>query len=90
MIDEWYKGKHYTKIVLQAKDERHLRSIEKYLKDRDFKCSLIVDEGRTEIDPHTATALGVEVVDKNDDHTYKTFSSFDLYRPEFSISVNIK
>lgn len=78
----WYAGGHYTKIVLEARDALHLHSIERYIKDRGFKTSLIVDEGRTEIDPHTPTALGVEVVDKDNVHVAQTFSSFSLYKED--------
>ncbi len=80
MLDEWYKGGHYTKIVLEARDEEHLRNIREYLMTRGFNVVTIIDEGRTEINPHTLTALGVEVVNKDDEHTALTFSDFKTYR----------
>jgi peptidyl-tRNA hydrolase len=80
LIQEWYKGGHYMKLVMQARDEAHLHTIERYLNDRGFKTALIIDEGRTEIPALTATALGVEIVDKDDEHTKATFSAFELYK----------
>jgi peptidyl-tRNA hydrolase len=80
IVNRWYQGGHYKKIVLRADDEQHLHTIQRYLEDRGFKTKLIVDEGMTEVRPHTATALGVEVVNKDDGHTAATFSTFDLFR----------
>lgn len=87
MIEEWLKGGHYTKIVLTARDGDHVRDIQIYLRERGFSTRLIIDEGRTEIASHTPTALGVEVVDKDDEHTAATFSSFKTYRDPEPIQV---
>lgn len=89
LLKDWYSGGHYTKLVMQARDEGHLKTIQKYLEDRGFKTSLIIDEGMTEIDAHQATALGVEVVDKEDKHTEDTFSTFDLYRDTIRVNLEI-
>lgn len=80
MIDEWYKGGHYTKLVMEARDTEHLLMIERYLTDRQIRTALIIDEGRTEIDPHTPTALGCVIVDKDDEEVKAIFSSFRTYR----------
>ena len=80
LIDEWYVGKHYMKLVMEAESQEHLLVIERYLNDRGFKTALIIDEGHTEVAPITATALGVEIVDKDDPHVAATFSSFKLYK----------
>ena len=80
LVRVWYLGGHYTKLVMLAKSERELDSIERYLNDRDFQTALVIDEGRTEIEPFTSTALGVEIVDKDDPRTKATFSQFKLYR----------
>jgi len=85
LINDWYEFGFYTKIVLEARSERHLETIKKYLEERDIKTSLIIDEGRTELNPHTMTALGVEVIDKN--IKGEIFKSFKLYKPEFNITV---
>jgi peptidyl-tRNA hydrolase len=79
VVQEWYKGGHYTKIVLGARDSQHLLTLERYIKERGFKTALIIDEGRTEIEPHSPTAIGVEIVDKDDEHTWATFGSIKLF-----------
>jgi peptidyl-tRNA hydrolase len=79
LVKEWYKGGHYTKIVLGARDSQHLLTLERYIKERGFKTALIIDEGRTEIEPHSPTAIGVEIVDKDDEHTWATFGSIKLF-----------
>lgn len=78
----WLKGLHYKKIVLLGRDENHMLSIMVYLRERGFHTVPIVDEGMTEIQPHSLTALGCPIVDKNEPHTSATFSSFSLYKDE--------
>ena len=70
---------------MEARNEEHLKTIQKYLEDRKIKTALIIDEGRTEIDAHQATALGVEVIDKNEKG--EIFKAFQLYKPEIEIKV---
>ena len=82
MIDQWYEGGHYTKLVMQADDSEQLKTIERYLNERGFKTSLIIDEGRTEIPAFSVTALGVEIVDKSDLHVQASFESFKTYRED--------
>lgn len=76
----WYCGNHYAKYVMSARSSEHLRDIERYLNDRGFKTALIIDEGHTEIDPIQPTALGVELVDRDNPHVAATFSNFELLR----------
>lgn len=80
IMRRWYRGGHYTKIVLGADGEEALHNAQHYLEARGFKTALIVDEGRTEVKTLTTTALGVEIVDKDDPHVQDTFSVFPLYR----------
>jgi peptidyl-tRNA hydrolase len=80
LLEEWYVGGHYAKIVMLAEDDVQLLTIKHYLEERGFKTKLIVDEGRTEIKAHSMTALGVEVVDRDDAHTAATFGDFKTYR----------
>lgn len=80
LTEEWYKGGHYTKVVFEAADAQQLLVFERYLTERGFKTKLIIDEGRTEIDPFTVTALGVEIVDRDDPHTAATFENFKTYK----------
>jgi len=78
LLAEWFVGGHYTKIVLMADD---LHVAERYLRDRGFDTTLIIDEGRTEFDGVlTPTFLGCAIVDKDDEHTAATFGTFKLYR----------
>lgn len=89
LIKEWELGLHYTKLVMQARDEQHIRTIQKYLGDRSFESHLVIDEGMTEIDAHQATALGVQIVDREDPHTGATFSTFELYRDSVRVTLEI-
>lgn len=74
----WWRGGHYTKIVLMADD---LAVAQAYIEDRGFKCERVIDEGRTEFDGKmTPTFLGVQIVDKDDAHVKATFGEFKLYR----------
>ncbi len=77
VVNRWYCGGHYMKIVLMADN---LEVAERYIKDRGFKTALIIDEGRTEFEGDlTPTAIGVEIVDKDELHVRETFSAFSLY-----------
>jgi peptidyl-tRNA hydrolase, PTH2 family len=83
----WYRGGHYTKLVMEASDAEHLRSIRDYIEARGFKGALIIDEGHTEIEPFTPTALGVEIVDKDDPHAAATFGEFKLFTSNPSVVI---
>jgi peptidyl-tRNA hydrolase, PTH2 family len=83
--DAWNEYGFYTKLVMQARNAPHLETIQKYLKDRNIASWLIIDEGRTELEKHTPTALGVEIIDK--DTKGEIFKSFDLYKPELSVTI---
>ena len=89
LVKEWEFGLHYTKLVMQARDAEHLQTIQKYLYDRGFKSHLVIDEGMAEIDPHTPTALGVEIVDRDDPQVAATFSTFELYRDTIKVTLEI-
>lgn len=80
MIEEWYTGGHYCKLVMLAEDTEQMRTIQHYLQERSFLTKLIIDEGRTEIAPLSVTALGVEVVDRDEPHVAATFETFKMYR----------
>lgn len=76
----WWRGGHHTKLVMECRDSDHLINTGRYLEARGIRVALVLDEGHTEVPPITPTALGTEVVDKDDAHIAATFSSFDLYR----------
>lgn len=80
-IEAWYLGRHHTKLIMDGGSGTQLKVIREYLERRGFSCELIIDEGRTEIEPFTPTALGVEIVDKDDLHTSLTFADFSTLKP---------
>jgi peptidyl-tRNA hydrolase len=80
LLDHWYLGGHYTKLVMLAEDTEQMRTIQHYLEERGFLTKLIIDEGHTEIAPLSVTALGVEVVDRDEPHVAATFETFKLYK----------
>jgi len=86
-VRRWYCGGHYMKLVMEARDDAHIRDIKEYLANRGFNSALILDEGHTEVDPITPTALGVEIVDKDLPHVQATFSTFDLYRDPMTVGM---
>jgi peptidyl-tRNA hydrolase len=79
-IDEWRSGGHYTKIILSVDDEQQMANVQQYIETRGFQVAPIIDEGRTEIKPFSRTAIGVAIVDKDEDHVKDTFGSFKLYK----------
>jgi peptidyl-tRNA hydrolase len=77
IVNNWYQGGHYAKVVLETDD---IATAATYIQDRGFKCAVIIDEGRTEFSADlTPTAIGVEVLDKDNPHVAATFSAFKLY-----------
>ena len=80
LIDAWYTGKHYKKLVMDGGDGFQLGSIQNYIESRGFASDLIIDEGRTEGTYFVPTALGVEIIDKDDAHSCATFESFKTLR----------
>lgn len=93
IVNRWYRGGHYAKIVLEVEDGAALQIARQYIEDRGFKTALIIDEGRTEIEPMSVTALGCEIVDKDWPHARETFSAFKLYcdapRPGSALIVEV-
>jgi len=49
----------YTKVVLYVKSEEALSKLYNKCQEKDIPCSLIMDEGRTELDGPTFTCLGI-------------------------------
>ncbi len=77
--DKWLKTGE-TKIVLEARDEQHLRTAQEYIEKLGIKTFLVLDEGRTEIPPLSATVLASEVVDKSEEKVQQAFGTFKTYR----------
>lgn len=76
----YFRGGHHSKVVLLGRDDQHMNNIGDYLTQRGFGVVSVIDEGRTEVDSLVRTAVATEVVDKNNEHTKATFSSFELYK----------
>ena len=85
----WRINPHKTIIVLEARNEAHIRNISTYLKQRGIHTNMIVDEGVNEIDPHTITALSSGILDKNNEHVSLSFSSFSLYKDLIEVTVKV-
>ena len=49
----------FTKIVLKVDSEEELLKIEEAAKAKGVPNKLVIDEGRTEVAPHSATCLGL-------------------------------
>lgn len=82
LVAEWKRSKHETTLIMLATSTEDLLLKERYLNDRGFETELIIDEGRTEVPPHSATAFGVPIVDKDEPEVLAAFSDFKVYREE--------
>ena len=87
--DNWLKSPHRTIIILEARNEEHIKNIKQYLLEREIKTSAIIDEGVNEIDPHVYTALATEVLNKDDEFVSLALSSFKLYSDIIRFNVEI-
>lgn len=85
----WIEHPHQTILVMEARDESHLRSISEYLAERNIMTYRVIDEGVNEIDPHVWTALATSVLDKDDENTQKALSTFSLYRDKVRVTLDI-
>jgi len=74
-IEEW-KEKGMCVIVLECKDSNHLMQIAQYLEQWHITHHLYIDEGMTEVEPMTATALATGIIDN--EHKW-IFEQFKLY-----------
>jgi PTH2 family peptidyl-tRNA hydrolase len=79
VVREWDRTGH-TKIVLEARDTAHLIAFRDYAKSRGINSWLVIDEGRTEVAPHSPTALGFPILDKADREVAHTFADLRTYR----------
>lgn len=81
LVKTWYHQGH-TKIVMLAEDTEQLHHIQQYLEQppRGYLTHMVIDEGRTEVAAFTPTALGIELVDKDDSKVLEHFGHFKTYR----------
>ena len=77
---ETWLARGETKIVLLATDSDHLRNIQEFLRKKGYNSYLVIDEGRTEIAPHSATALGVQILDRDNEQVQRDFADFRTYK----------
>ncbi len=78
---DWF-AQGEMKVVLQARDELHMRNIIDYLTQHlpEVEPYVVIDEGRTEVPSLSMTAIGLPVLDKDDDRVRFVMSSFKLYK----------
>ncbi len=63
VVNKWER-EGQKKVILGVKTLEELEEIEKRCKKAGIPCSLIIDAGRTELEPGTVTALGVGPADE--------------------------
>lgn len=88
VLTEWDKTGH-TKIVLEATDTAHLTAFREFAKSRGFNSWLVIDEGRTEVAPHSPTALGFPILDKSDRDVAHTFADLRTYRDTIRVTMEL-
>lgn len=86
----WKNSPHRTIIVLEGRDEEHLRNIREYLLERSIDTVQIIDEGVNEIEPHTVTALATGILDKEDLNVIDSLSTFSLYRDLVNVNIGFE
>jgi peptidyl-tRNA hydrolase len=86
VITEWNATGH-TKIVLEATDAAHLIAFREFAKSRGINSWLVIDEGRTEVAPHSPTALGFPILDKADRDVAHTFADLRTYRDPVKVTL---
>jgi PTH2 family peptidyl-tRNA hydrolase len=87
-VGEWDKTGH-TKIVLEARDTEHLTAFREFAKSRGINSWLVIDEGRTEVAPHSPTALGFPILDKADRDVAHTFADLKTYRDSVRVVLEL-
>lgn len=76
LIDKW-KRNGMCVIVLQCKDVIQLKNIANYLKQWDIPHHLYIDEGLTEVDSFTPTALATGIITED---KFWIFENLKLYK----------
>lgn len=79
----------HTKIVLEARDTEHLIAFREFAKSRGIESWLVIDEGRTEVQPHSPTALGFPILDKGDRDVAHTFADLRTYRDTVRVTLEL-
>ncbi len=90
---DWF-AQGEMKVVLQARDEAHMRNVLGYLDQHlpEVDPYVVIDEGRTEVPSLSMTAIGLPVMDKDDERVKFVMSNFKLYKdlpkPDTNIYVS--
>lgn len=67
--DNWVYNFNEVKVVLKVQSEKELENIIERCEDEDIPYSWVFDAGKTQLEPHTFTAVGigphdVEIIDE--------------------------
>lgn len=84
----WIESPHRYMIVLEARDEEHMKDISMYLAERNIKTFGQIDEGSTEVPAHSLTAMATPILARTD-RIKQIFSTFDLYRDKVKITLEM-
>ena len=76
LIDKW-KRNGMCVIVLQCKDTNQLKDIANYLRQWEIPHHLYIDEGLTEVEPFTPTALATGILTED---KFWMFEQLKLYK----------
>lgn len=85
----WLSAPQQTVLVMEARDETHMRNIGDYLSARFIKTYMVIDEGVNEIEPQAVTALATEIVDKDLPDMQAVFGTFKIYRDTVRVRLEI-
>lgn len=89
MKSHWEDSAHKTIVVLEGKDENHLKNSKEYLEQRGFHLIEIIDEGVNEIEPHSWTAMATQILNKEESFTSESMSNFRFYREKVRIKMEV-
>lgn len=89
MVNRWEDAAHKAVIVLSGHDEAYLKTAQEYLEQRKIHTIPIIDEGITEVDPLSWTALTSQILDKDSDDIKAAFSVFHSYRDTVKVTLEV-
>lgn len=82
-VELWANTFHKGIIVLEARDENHLRSIKDFLRQRNVNSDLVIDEGSSEVPSFSVTALATQMMTKDIGLSlFKGLSAYHVPTPE--------
>lgn len=75
-------------IVLEAKNETQMRSLEEYLYNAGLSSQLYIDEGVNEVTPYSVTAMSVQPIESDDEKFREIFAPFPLYGSSIELDID--